>query len=246
MYVAICDDENEHIIQLENCMKKLHQEFPNLRWKSFHDAESFLKEYKKSCNSFDILITDIEMGEMNGVELAMQIRDHNKNIIIFFLTSHTNYAVQCFLPEPMNFWLKPIEYSILENDMRRAAKRIETSLKYITVIEDRFPVRINYMDITYIEKIDRKTIIHTVNGDHTTNKLISHIQSELPEDLFIRIYAGYIVNLHYILKMSAKEVFIKGTKKPLIVSRNYAGELKKRFISFKERKVLSNGYNYYC
>lgn len=245
MYVAICDDENEHIIQLENCMMKLRKEFQNLRWKTFGNAESFLEVYNKNKHEFDILITDIEMAGMNGVELAAQIREGNSNIIIFFLTSHTEYAIQCFRPEPMNFWLKPIEYSVFENDMKRAAQRIEAFQRYITIIEDRFPIRINYMDIKYIEKKERKTIIHTTTGSHCTNKLISHIQSELPEDLFVRIYISYIVNVSYVLSMSDKYVYIKGNKEPLILSRNYAGELRKRFISFKERKVLRNGSNGY-
>ena len=243
MYVAICDDEIEHINQLENHMIKLREELKNLRWKTFDNAEDFLKTYNNGGYEIDILITDIEMGMMNGVQLAMKIREINKNIIIFFLTSHTDYAIQCFRPEPMNFWIKPIEYGLFECDMKRAAQRIEESQKYITIMEDRFPIRINYTDIKYIEKLDRKTIIHTTSGEHYTNKLISHIQSELPEESFVRIYISYIVNLAYVSKISDKDVFVKGEKTPLIVSRNYIGDLRKRFIAFKERKVLSNGHH---
>jgi DNA-binding LytR/AlgR family response regulator len=241
MYVAICDDEKEFTAQMEECMKKIAVNMSGLKWESFGNAEEFIRTYKKDKTRFDVLITDIEMEGMNGVELAMEVRRDNRNIIIFFVTSHTDYAIQCFAPEPMNFFVKPIDYNMVEQNMYRAAERIKSRSRFVTITEDRFPVRLNLFDIIYIEKQDRKTIIHTVEGNHITNKSIQYIQSKLPDDIFVRIYTSYMVNLAYVKKISENRLFIKDMDNTFPVSRTYMGELRRKYISFKERRAFANG-----
>ena len=244
MNIAVCDDEKECVEKIETHLQKLKKTYVNLKWKLFYNAEEMLSYISLGNNTFDILITDIEMGEMNGIELASVMRKNDKNLIIFFLTSHTDYAIQCFRPEPMNFWVKPIDYNILEQDIARAAERINQSMRCITITEERYPVRLNVRDIVYIEKSDRKIVLHMTDGStHTTNKLISHIYAELPEDVFAMSYQSFIVNLSHIKILREKELVLRETDEILPVGRTYTDNLRKRFIKYRERRAFGDGNN---
>ena len=242
--VAICDDEEEWVIRMEHYLKKFresHKEW-EIKWDSFYSAEELLNYYEQNGNEVDILITDIEMKGLNGVDLANKIRSMDKNIVIFFLTSHTEYAIQCFRPEPMNFWVKPVSYNSFSEDLCRAIQRIDKAIRYISIIEERHTIRLNVDNIIYIEKEERKTLIHMINGVHITNKLLSQIEHELPAELFVRIYQSYIVNLAFVKVLKEKYIILKHTGQSLNVGRTYAENLKRRFIEYKERVAFGDEY----
>ncbi len=242
--VAICDDEEEWVIRMEHYLKKFrenHKEW-EIKWDSFYSAEELLNYYEQNGNEVDILITDIEMKGLNGVDLANKIRSMDKNIVIFFLTSHTEYAIQCFRPEPMNFWVKPVSYNSFSEDLCRAIQRIDKAIRYISIIEERHTIRLNVDNIIYIEKEERKTLIHMINGVHITNKLLSQIEHELPAELFVRIYQSYIVNLAFVKVLKEKHIILKHTGQSLNVGRTYAENLKRRFIEYKERVAFGDEY----
>lgn len=244
LMVAICDDENDCVINIERYLErfKYSNKAQEINWESFYSAEELLDYYENNGNEFDVLITDIEMKQLNGVDLANRIRSIDKNIVIFFLTSHTEYAIKCFRPEPMNFWVKPVSYDVFAEDMCRAVKRINKSVRYISIVEERHTIRLNVENIVYIEKEERKTLIHMINGVHTTNKMLSQFEDELPTELFVRIYQSYIVNLAFIKILKEKNVILKRTGQSLDVGRTYSENLKQRFIEYKERTAFGNEY----
>lgn len=245
MHIAICDDDKDCLYQLEEYLSKIKSNCMSLSWDTYVDAESFLKDYGTEKRNFDVLITDIEMGSMSGIELASKIRENNDDIIIFFLTSYTEYAIQCFRPNPLNFWTKPMSFDEVKEDIERADKILNKALRYLTIIERRGVIDINVKDILYLEKVDRKTIIYMTDGrTHETNKSITKIYMDLPDDEFIIPYQSYIVNLAYVGKVTTKEIELRGGRKYFPISRTYVNEVRKKFVKFKERKVLADEYIY--
>ena len=109
MRVAICDDETEVIKKLAGYIDRFASEYGNIKTKTFHSAEDVVDYYKTNGNVFDVLITDIELGSSDGIELADWVRNRDENVYIFFITSHTEYAIHCFRPCPLNFWGQAIE-----------------------------------------------------------------------------------------------------------------------------------------
>jgi len=238
MYIAICDDEITYIEQLEEYLVRLRDIYHNLRWKVFKNAENIFEFYQRNGNKFDILITDIELDNISGVELANAIRERDKNIIIFFLTNYKEYAIQCFRAEPLNFWVKPVSYDVLCEDFKRAYSRITQSQEYIPIIENRQIKEVKYCDIIYLEKWERKTIVHTPIYDYKTNKSLSDFQKNLDMKLFARIYQTYIINLSYVVNFSNSGVKLKGVNEMLPIGRTYLEEFKKKLIRYKERRLL--------
>lgn len=101
MRFAICDDERVHINELEEYFAQ--KEDLQIESEPFESGEALLDAYKQGQQSFDALFVDMEMGGMNGIETANAIRTIDERVIIVFVTSHEEYAIDCFQCSPLRF-----------------------------------------------------------------------------------------------------------------------------------------------
>ena len=236
MNIAICDDDNTWITHIEEYVSRIKKVYKETEYDTFESGEALLKYYEMHGNVFDIVILDIEMANMSGIEAAQKIREKDTNVCIFFLTGHKEYVYDCFRPSPMNFWIKPLEYELFKEDIMRAYQRINDSNVYIKIIENRQKIRLKCDDIIYIENKDRKSWIHTVQGVYKTNKLLSELISELDDKFFVRVYKSFIINLKYIHVIAENTLELYDTDDLIPISRTYKRGLENKYISLKERE----------
>lgn len=165
----------------------------------FSSAEAFLFHYEadKSC---DILLLDVEMGDMDGVTLAKKIRQGNKEVQIIFVTGYMDYILDGYEVEALHYLLKPISAGNLFPVLDRAIKRLENNAKVSLVKHHDEIVRIPLYEIRYLEVMGNYVTIHA-NGEYRTKATLSHFEEEL-DDLFLRIGRSYIVNLKCVRKVS--------------------------------------------
>lgn len=179
MKIAICDDENEWINHIEGHIDRLKKIYDDIECDVFYSGEDLLRCYKENGNIYDIAILDIELENITGIDLAKIMRAMDSELIIFFLTSHTEYVFESFKAEPLNFWVKPVSYETVKEDIQRAYTRIKKSEKYISIVEKRQRIRLKCKDIVFIENKDRKSWINTSSRVYKVNKLLSEFEREL-------------------------------------------------------------------
>ena len=236
MKIAICDDENEWINQIENYVnvfKKLHSD---ITYDVFYSGEELLKYYDMYGNIYNIAIIDIEMSGISGIETALKLRDKDNDLIIFFLTVHKEYVYDCFKPSPANFWVKPISYEKFMDDMEVAYKKLNESIQFLRITENRNRIRIKCKDIIYIENRERKSWIYTLKGIHSTNKLLCELCNELDNSLFVRVYKSYIINLAYVYAIKENELTLYNSSEIIPISRTYKPELIDKFMNYKDKE----------
>ena len=106
--IAICDDEQNQIDYMASIVASWSAHAGhNCEIRTFTSAEAFLFEYEED-KAFDILLLDIEMENMNGIELAKRIRkDHNRAEIIF-ITSHFEFVWEGYEVDALHYLTKQI------------------------------------------------------------------------------------------------------------------------------------------
>lgn len=238
MYIAICDDDKQYLAKVDKYMQRFQKTFGDVKWRLFERAEDVWEYYKRNGNKFDVLITDIEMGEMSGIELANSVRERDRNVIIFYMTNYTEYAVKCFRAEPLNFWVKPLSYKVVSEDLQRAHDRILQSREYVTIIENRERKDIKYNDIIYLETWGKKTLIHTCRHDYKTNKSLSDFQRELDKDRFVRVNQTYIINYEYVRDFTKNSIEIYDVNGSMPIGRTYMEDWRKGFMNYNRRRLL--------
>lgn len=104
--IAICDDEKSQLNSLKNILS-IHLDLKGIDYKiyEFNSGESLIDSITKE--HYDIIFSDIEMGNLDGIETARNIRLYNKKSIIIFVTAYADFVFQGYEVKAFNYILKP-------------------------------------------------------------------------------------------------------------------------------------------
>lgn len=225
--IAICDDSRVDSDYVAAFVKEwASADGVGVTLEKFTSAESFLFCYEDD-KSFDILLLDIEMGEMNGVELAKKIRAVNRDIQIIFITGYNDYIVDGYDVEALHYILKPVRKEKLVDILRRAGEKLRKNKVALLFQLPDGAVRIPLYEIRFIEVRSNYVMIHA-KQEVTVKMTLSALEKRL-DDSFFRVGRSYIVNMQYIRKINKTEVLLEdGVSVPL--SRGYYEALNQAFI----------------
>ena len=184
-------------------------------------------------NQPDIVFLDIQMPDLTGIQLSKLI-DPNVNII--FTTAYTQFAVEGFELNAVDYLLKPIAFPRFIEALEKVKKK-KTSVKETSNLnnEEFFFVKtdgknkfrkVKLSDILFAESIKNYVIIHTEAEQLVTYNTLKNIQESLPQTKFIKIHKSYIVALDKVEKTDNYEVWINGKDLPL--GDTYRSEFFKR------------------
>lgn len=227
--IAICDDDEEQIAGLRRLLGEWAEDKPlALVIDEYISGESFLFSYPdRPCS---LLLLDIEMGRMNGMELARKLRQQGDMLPIVFVTGYSEYMGEGYEVEAMHFLLKPVErarlFAVLDRYVARQIPQKELLLRC-----EEETLRISPDAIQYCEAMGKKTHVHLADGQVLVCSVgLSHLRVSLTED-FVSCHRSYIVNLKFMRSIRKNDIRLdSGVCIP--VSRRHYGEINERFIRY--------------
>lgn len=156
----------------------------------------------------DLIIADISMPKLNGIEAIKACLKINPKLKFIFTTAYDKYAVKAFDLNAVDYVMKPIRkerlYVALEKTKMLMIDQNYLKPKPILTIQTNRSLQlIHFSKIIYIEKVHRKTIIHTKEKKYETNETLDSIYKKLSQDFF-RTHRSFIVNLYYISRISVE------------------------------------------
>ena len=186
-------------------------------------------------NDIQLLFIDINMPEISGMDFVKSLRNMP---YIVFTTAYSEYAVEGFEVEAVDYLLKPINFSNLLKSANRvkaqidlkAINSIEKTVDYLFVNSAYKLIRIEFDDIKYIESQHEYIKIHLLSRDPILTKMsLKSIEMLLPSDRFSRVHRSFIVNLKEIYLLERRcIVFENNTQIP--VSDQFKETLRKRIV----------------
>lgn len=180
---------------------------------SAEEALDFLKN-----NEVDLIFLDIQMPGMSGIELARLLP---VKTMVIFTTAYSEYAVEGFEVNAIDYLVKPIDPQRFDRAVQKArdysgllAASLENEEKpavsadYLIVKADRRYVRVRFDDILFIEGLKDYVIVHTATRKHITRLTIKGMEDLLPSTKFIRVNKSYIVGIDAIDSFDSNDIFI--------------------------------------
>ena len=232
--VAICDDFPETVTQVNEYLVEYQQlRDVKLDIKSFYNAEE-LWEYLRR-NPCDLIILDIELVEMNGVELGHLIRTELKdNIIkIVYISAKNCYDRQLFVVQPLNFLQKPIDKEKLFKMVDLTAELLSSRDRVFVFESKQGTFRMKFNDILYFESFDHYFKIETKSGDYEFKSTLAEIMEQISDSRFIQVHRSYIINYDNTSHIKYEEItMLNGDV--ISISRDRRNEVRK-IISELER-----------
>ena len=230
MEIAICDDEKLQLELLKKyCTIWLSNNGIQAKITTYSSSEAFLFEYE-DCKKFDILLLDIQMKELNGIDLAKKLREIGDNVSIIFITGVKDYVFEGYNVQAIDYILKPVDEKKFEVALNRAYKNTQKIDPFIVVQIDNELIKLKEKDIQYIESIRHNTFFYTTNGTYQVKKGISAVENELTEKFFYKCHRSYIINILHIDSISKNDVKINNTIIP--IARGKWDDLNKAFLNF--------------
>lgn len=216
MIIAICDDEEIH---RRNLRKYLSLVLKNESYKvvEFCSGEDLIEKYPLS---IDILLLDVQMTGINGLQAAREIRKFDTNVNIIFTTAIIDFIQQGYEVKAFRYLLKPINYDEFSRNLLECIKEIEKNNEnYLTIKEIDFNeiIRIPINNILYVETYSRHILIHTDTKTYKTRESINNIEHYLGNIHFYRCHRSYLININKAKSIKQNSVIIKEDE--ILVSR---------------------------
>lgn len=229
-HISICDDEKVEIEYLSMLVHKwatanMHAAAID----AFESAEAFLFRYTEKKNT-DILLLDIELDKMNGVELAQHIRRDNESMQIVFITGFPDYISQGYEVSALHYLMKPVDEAKLFSVLDKACKNLNKTERAIMLNIEGEIARFAVSEIVCLEAFGHAVAIRTTTGHYDVKQSITEIENMLGEG-FIRCHRSYIVGLKHIKRITKADVILdNGMAIPL--SRRSYDRVNQAFIKF--------------
>lgn len=230
--VAIVEDDDRFAVTIREYLERYGrengQEF-KITW--FPDGAAIADGYR---GGFDIILMDIEMGLMNGMEAAAEIRKLDEEVTIIFITNMAQYAIQGYSVHALDYVLKPVSYVALSQSIKKAVNRIDKQTDdYILVSFKNGMAKLRAQDIFWVESQGHRLVFHTEGGCvETTVYSMKELEKKLAPSGFLRACSGVLVNLSKVT--GTKDGFVEVRGQYLPVSR----ERKNAFISALVRHMV--------
>lgn len=204
--IAICDDEEIFLNRLYDHLTDISEDETN-NIDRYTSGEALLDSF--CANKYDIIILDIEMTGLNGIETANEIRNVDRNVIIAFLTSYEDFAIEGYKVKAERYILKQQpDYMYREqikglfNDYYQDHKKFKYSNN-----NSAFSARLS--DIAYFEVYNRQIVVHTMEQEFTFYGKISDLESEYKCDGFIKVGKSFLINAAYIKFIDGNDIIMK-------------------------------------
>lgn len=190
----------------------------------------------------DLVILDIQMPGLSGLELAQKIQKLAQPPAIIFATAWDQYAIKAFEVNAIAYLLKPFSKDQLKQALSKAGRlnkiqiqamvtpKTESIAKSIVVTQGANVEKIALTDVYYFHSEDKYTVLYFTNGQRIIEHSLKELEQEYGDSL-LRIHRAFLVNKQRIMKITknnngSHDLTLDGVEEGLMISRRMLKEVK--------------------
>lgn len=219
----VIDDEPLALMQMQNYVARV----PFLELVESFDNAVEARDFLGTDNSVDLIFVDINMPELSGIDF---VRGLESAPMVIFTTAYSEYAIEGFKLDAIDYLLKPFSFESFERAAKKAqsiaqllALRDSTNSdslplgeqsaekECISIRADHKTSLVRYSNIVYIESAGEYVRLHLADGGHLVTLFrLKNMESALPSERFVRVHRSFIVNLEHVTGYTKGRVFLTG------------------------------------
>ena len=216
MRIAVCDDKVECLLQVRQLILDWQDRPEDLAVHFYEDGDTLLQAHAAA--PYDILLLDVVMPLLSGIDAAKELRQTDKTVKLVFLTSSPEFALEGYTVKASDYLLKPLDPARLYRCLGELAEELKQNARCINVKSTGSVSRVAIDSIEYIES-QNKHILFVLSDGRTirsTEPLYAFEDKLPPGEGFFKPSRGFIVNLHRIDTYTPKEIRMRsGARIPI-------------------------------
>ena len=236
--IGMCDDDQEDIEQIEALAVRFAKEHPEtpLQIQTYRSPYDLLGDVEKT-GGFDLYLLDVVMPHMTGVTLARRLRERKERAEILFLTVSREYAVEAFSVKAAGYLIKPVKPSDFDEAVLDCIHRLSGENRPSLLLKSKDGLhRVPVSDLVCVESFNHNQICTLSDGSALeTSVTLAELMDALREHpAFVRPHRAYIINMDFIRRLTARELFLTNGKR-IPVSQSEYGKLKNAYFAYMAR-----------
>lgn len=219
--IAVCDDEQYDLEQVIEKTKEI-LEFEKISYEisPFESSQKLLEAVEEGKEEYHLLILDVLMEELNGVDLAGRLRRIGEDMMIIFISSSPDFALMGYEVEAARYLVKPVREEKLREALLHCKKYFSRKKEILINTADGIR-RVSLNKLFYVEICKRGTLLYVEGEQIRARNTISEIEQEVRPADFCRCHQSFLVNMSYVEAIRRYELTLQGNIKVPISKLRY-------------------------
>lgn len=212
--IAIVEDESGFAQTLVRyCERYGNEKNEEISTICYDNPNVFLQKYR---GEIDVVLMDILMPQMNGMECARRLRKRDENVILCFVTNMAQYAIQGYEVGAVDFIIKPVSYDEFFMKLNRITRILKKQASATILISSRNEIKkVDLRDISFVEVYNHSLIYHTSEGDYEAYGKLSSLEEDERFRCFIRVSPSHLVNCAVISSVQDDSLIVNDVHIPI-------------------------------
>lgn len=221
LVIGVCDDNRSGLDSMSGLLQSYCEKNKiEMELRVFDSGKLYMDTWQENKN-IDILLLDIEMPEVDGIQLKEFLQNNRSKTKILFISSHVEAVWEAFGENVYGFIKKPLNEEILFGYLDKVIKTLEYEKKPLH-IDNKSGNKIMLDDILWIKSEGQYSIMQLKDGDLFSNLSLAEWESELDKNIFSRVHRSYIVNFKHVNKVDDVVKIDTGVTVPIARRRKSA------------------------
>ncbi|MBQ8813912.1 MAG: response regulator transcription factor [Lachnospiraceae bacterium] len=228
--IAICDDDQRDLTTIDELTRSILQSEGIIGEIVCYESSRDLLEVITNGERFHLLLLDVQMDELGGIELAAALRKQKNKTAIVFISSNLEMALRGYEVSASRYLAKPVDPERLREALLYCYKEWREK-RELLLPTDQGQQKVSASEILYVEAYDRGTRFILTEEPVETRLKFSEAEALLPASLFVLCHRAYLVNLAYVKRIRSCEFELK-TGATVPISKHRFPVVNKRFIDY--------------
>lgn len=214
--IALLEDQAHEAKRLMDMLERYAAEHDGFTYTIRHYDRSVELLEGYGCD-WDLLLLDIQMPDMLGIDVARKIREMDSMVMIVFVTTLMQYAVEGYSVNAFDYIVKPVRYDAFAAKFDRISRMLSHrhSTAQVEIRTKEKTRRLSADDILYFEVVNHDVLIHTVDEVYRQWGSLKTFEDQLRDAHFARCNVSYLVNLKYVSGISGDNVTVHHDELPM-------------------------------